>query len=92
MGGSASNGHCICCAFRTEYALHVGYNRRGFLNLHACCRAKQINSDEIICHANQITPEAIMPNQSLNLLSGGQTRALMIADIAFICDSPIITN
>ncbi len=68
MGGSASNGHCICCAFRTEYALHVGYNRRGFLNLHACCRAKQINSDEIICHANQITPEAIMPNQSLNLL------------------------
>lgn len=31
-----------------------------------------------------------MPNQSLNLLSGGQTRALMIADIAFICDSPIV--
>ena len=31
-----------------------------------------------------------MPNQSLNLLSGGQTRALMIADIACICDSPIV--
>ena len=61
-----------------------------FLNLHARCRAKQIHSDEIICQANQITPEAIMPNQSLNLLSGGQTRALMIADIAFICDSPIV--
>ena len=81
-----------------HFVAHLGQNMRfmldttveDFLNLHACCRAKQINSDEIICHANQITPEAIMPNQSLNLLSGGQTRALMIADIAFICDSPIV--
>ena len=81
-----------------HFVAHLGQNMRfmldttveDFLNLHACCRAKQINSDEIICHANQITPEAIMPNQSLNLLSGGQTRALMIADIACICDSPIV--
>ena len=81
-----------------HFVAHLGQNMRfmldttveDFLNLHARCRAKQINSDEIICQANQITPEAIMPNQSLNLLSGGQTRALMIADIAFICDSPIV--
>ena len=81
-----------------HFVAHLGQNMRfmldttvkDFLNLHARCRAKQINSDEIICQANQITPEAIMPNQSLNLLSGGQTRALMIADIACICDSPIV--
>ena len=81
-----------------HFVAHLGQNMRfmldttvkDFLNLHARCRAKQINSDELICQANQITPEAIMPNQSLNLLSGGQTRALMIADIACICDSPIV--
>ena len=84
--------------FSLHFVAHLGQNMRfmldttvkDFLNLHARCRAKQINSDELICQANQITPEAIMPNQSLNLLSGGQTRALMIADIACICDSPIV--
>ena len=40
--------------------------------------------------ANDITPEPIALAESLNLLSGGQTRALMIADIALICDSPIV--
>ena len=40
--------------------------------------------------ANDITPEPIAMDESLNLLSGGQTRALMIADIALICDSPIV--
>ena len=45
-----------------HFVAHLGQNMRfmldttveDFLNLHACCRAKQINSDEIICHANQI--------------------------------------
>ena len=65
-----------------HFVAHLGQNMRfmldttvkDFLNLHARCRAKQINSDELICQA----------------LSGGQTRALMIADIACICDSPIV--
>ena len=81
-----------------HFVAHLGQNMRfmldttveEFLNLHAHCRAKEVDTNEIIFQANQITPEAIMPNQSLNLLSGGQTRALMIADIALICDSPIV--
>ncbi|WP_273482489.1 ATP-binding cassette domain-containing protein [Dysosmobacter welbionis] len=31
-----------------------------------------------------------LSRQGLNQLSGGQSRALMIADIALICDSPIV--
>lgn len=77
---------------------HLGQNMRfmldttveNFLYLHSSCRKKQINASYIIEKANEITPEAIVPNQNLNLLSGGQTRALMIADIALICDSPIV--
>lgn len=40
--------------------------------------------------ANEITPEPVALGQSLNQLSGGQSRALMIADIALLCDSPIV--
>jgi ABC-type lipoprotein export system ATPase subunit len=46
--------------------------------------------DKVVNMANSITPEPIFPHQSLNTLSGGQSRALMIADIAFVCDSPIV--
>lgn len=61
-----------------------------FLELHAKCRGKDICVKDVLAIANGITPEPVEPTQNLNLLSGGQTRALMIADIAMICDSPIV--
>ena len=61
-----------------------------FLRLHASCRQKEIRESDVLAVANDITPEPIAMDESLNLLSGGQTRALMIADIALICDSPIV--
>ena len=45
---------------------------------------------EVLALANEITPEPVALRQGLNQLSGGQSRALMIADIALICDSPIV--
>ena len=51
---------------------------------------KEIRESDVLAVANDITPEPIAMDESLNLLSGGQTRALMIADIALICDSPIV--
>lgn len=39
---------------------------------------------------NEITPEPVLLTANLNELSGGQSRALMIADIALICDSPVV--
>ncbi|MGN0307726.1 MAG: ATP-binding cassette domain-containing protein [Lachnospiraceae bacterium] len=87
---------------RQEYAAnliaHLGQNMRfvldatteDFLLLHTQCRQKNISAREVLQLANHITPEPILEKQKLNQLSGGQTRALMIADIALICDSPIV--
>ena len=61
-----------------------------FLALHTRCRQKDIDISTVIALADSITPEPVSPSQNLNLLSGGQTRALMIADIALICDSPVV--
>ncbi|MBZ4677139.1 MAG: transporter ATP-binding protein [Anaerophaga sp.] len=66
-------------------------NVKDFLLLHAQCRGKSMkNIDKIIYMANQLTGEPIKPNDNLTILSGGQTRALMVADVAVISESPIV--
>lgn len=77
---------------------HLGQNMRfnldtsvaEFIRLHNLCRNKDLPIRDVLDTANQITPEAIREDQNLNTLSGGQSRALMIADIALICDSPVV--
>jgi ABC-type lipoprotein export system ATPase subunit len=64
-----------------------------FIKLHA--ESRELSFDEellgrVMFLANQITGEPINPNLNLTVLSGGQTRALMIADIAVISDTPIL--
>lgn len=84
--------------FSSNMIAHLSQNMRfvldssveEFINLHNKCRNKNIPFNEVINLANTIASEPIHKNQNLNLLSGGQTRALMIADIALICDSPIV--
>lgn len=61
-----------------------------FISLHNRCRGGNIPAKEVLSLANTIALEEITPTMHLNLLSGGQTRGLMIADIALICDSPIV--
>ncbi len=62
-----------------------------FLHLHAKCRNKNhINIQEVISLANELTGEPIKPNDNLTTLSGGQTRSLMVADVAIISESPIV--
>jgi len=46
--------------------------------------------DETLNFANQLTGEAIDPASAMTELSGGQTRALLIADAVVIGNSPII--
>lgn len=77
---------------------HLGQNMRfvldttvgEFLELHANCRGKSPCSSDVLDIANSITPEPVILTQNLNLLSGGQARALMIADIVLLCDSPVV--
>lgn len=62
-----------------------------FLQLHAKCRGKaHIDIDKILNMANTLTGEPIRETDNLTVLSGGQTRALMVADVAVISESPIV--
>ncbi len=62
-----------------------------FLRLHAKCRGKDpILSEKVIYYANSLTGEPIRKDMNLTVLSGGQSRSLMVADVAFISDSPVV--
>lgn len=61
-----------------------------FVALHAGCRDARVSVGEVVELANLITPEAVDERMGLGQLSGGQTRALMIADVALVCDSPVV--
>ena len=47
-------------------------------------------SDEIISEANALSGEPILPHHLLTALSGGQSRALMVADVAFNSQADVI--
>ncbi len=62
-----------------------------FLQMHARSRGKGPDLVErVIALANTLTGEPIYPQQALTVLSGGQSRSLMTADIAVISDSPVV--
>jgi len=62
-----------------------------FLKMHAKARGKDSELvSKVIELANTLTGEPIDPCYPLTILSGGQSRALMTADIAVISDSPIV--
>lgn len=68
---------------------------RDFLRLHAKSRMmpeENIDSavSRTIACAHSLAGEAFSPDASLTMLSGGQSRALMIADLTYISASPII--
>jgi ABC-type lipoprotein export system ATPase subunit len=66
---------------------------KDFLQLHLESRGKKARAglvEEVIQEANKITGEAISPEMNLLNLSGGQSRALMVSDVANISISPII--
>ena len=64
-----------------------------FLELHAKSRMVQ-NEDEVINRifekANELAGEKFNMNTPITSLSGGQSRALMIADTAILSTSPIV--
>ncbi|MFA0816493.1 MAG: ATP-binding cassette domain-containing protein [Anaerofustis sp.] len=62
-----------------------------FIQLHSKCRGISDNKiDQVIALANTLTGEPIKESDNLTTLSGGQSRSLMVADIAVISDSPIV--
>lgn len=65
---------------------------RGFLELHASSRGLAGDSiaDKVISLTNSLAGEPINPDGNMTALSGGQSRALMIADIALISNAPVV--
>ncbi|MEA1984092.1 MAG: ATP-binding cassette domain-containing protein [Euryarchaeota archaeon] len=64
---------------------------REFLAMHARSRGKGPELiGKVIELANSLTGEPIHEEEHLTVLSGGQSRSLMTADIAVISDSPIV--
>ena len=62
-----------------------------FLRMHAKCRGKPPSlASEAVELANTLCGEPLSVDDHLTILSGGQSRALMTADIALISDSPIV--
>jgi ABC-type lipoprotein export system ATPase subunit len=66
-----------------------------FLSAHA--RIRMASQDEIdgaiartLTFANQLTGEPILPAIRMTELSGGQTRAILIADATIVCNTPIV--
>lgn len=64
-----------------------------FVELHAQSRlVEDIEAvvDRIIEEANKLAGESFLPETPITSLSGGQSRALMIADTAILSSSPIV--
>lgn len=66
-----------------------------FLETHARIRSSAERDvtqllAETLAFANQLTGEPIQTAMRMTELSGGQTRALLIADATVICDTPIV--
>jgi ABC-type lipoprotein export system ATPase subunit len=68
---------------------------RDFLRTHAAVRTTDPSRIEGLIEstldfANQLTGEPIILESRMTELSGGQTRALLIADATIICNTPIV--
>ena len=68
---------------------------REFLLTHARIRTTDHSQIEQLVHnclgfANQLTGEPLLVENRMTELSGGQTRALLIADATIICNTPIV--
>jgi ABC-type lipoprotein export system ATPase subunit len=71
----------------------VDLNVGEFIEMHAECRAVNDSAKaaaDVIACANRLVGETFLAATSLTQLSGGQSRALMIADVALLSSSPIV--
>jgi len=66
-----------------------------FLSIHARIRTQADRESEekverTLDFANQLTGEPILTKSRMTELSGGQTRALLIADATVLCETPVV--
>lgn len=87
--------------YRSRFIAHLSQNMNYILDMPVVefldlrnrlqhQRGGKISSDKILEAANMLAGEEIHPNQLLTKLSGGQSRALMIADVALSSKAPVV--
>jgi ABC-type lipoprotein export system ATPase subunit len=88
-----ATGHKMIAQISQTMSFVVDLGVAAFLTLHAACRRlterERIVTEAIAC-ANRLCGEPIAADMALTQLSGGQSRALMIADTAVLSASPIV--
>ena len=89
------NHLCACLSQSMNFVMELSCN--DFIKLHAECRKQEITNEElkvlqeqVINCANTLAGEKICGESIITQLSGGQSRALMIADIALVSDAPVV--
>ena len=70
----------------------IDTNVENFIAMHAASRMQKSESivSDVINQANALTGESFRGETPITSLSGGQSRALMIADVAFLSTSPVV--
>ncbi len=89
------NNLCSTLSQSMNFVLELSCEQ--FILMHAECRKKNLAPYEkeklvaqVIECANSLAGEKISRNSVITQLSGGQSRALMISDIALVSDSPVV--
>ena len=86
-------GHRLVAQLTQNMNFVIDLPAREFIVLHARSRGAEqpeAIADEVIACANDLAGEPFDPGVALTQLSGGLSRALMIADTALISASPVI--
>ncbi len=75
---------------RTNFVMDTSVG--AFVGMHASCLGKRedIWLERVLELANSLCGEPMAAGDRLQGLSGGQTRALMIADLALVSDAPVV--
>ncbi len=91
-GGADGDDGCPVARLSQKMSFLMDGTVERFLSLHAESRGR--GEKDLVCEtlkmANTLCGEPIAAGDSLQALSGGQSRALMIADIALISDAPVV--
>ncbi len=90
--GPVSPGTGLVAQLTQKTSFIMDCTVKRFLTLHAVSRHRTEPdlADMVLEKANTLSGEPISADTNLQVLSGGQSRALMIADIACISGSPVV--
>jgi ABC-type lipoprotein export system ATPase subunit len=88
-----ASGHRLIAQLSQNMNFVVDLSVGDFIAMHAgCCMVEDARASmrDVIACANELAGEPFSAGVSLTQLSGGQSRALMIADIAHLSASPVV--